>query len=225
MASIDAVLLDIEGTLSSQSYVSKTLFPFSRARLPGYVAAHADDPAVRQILADTAALAEHGEDPVAALIRWIDEDRKAAPLKAIQGRIWDEGYATGALHGQIFPDSLAALRRWQAEGMPRHIFSSGSARAQIQFYRNCQEGDLSKLFDGHFDLTVGPKVEPASYIAIADKLAVPPARLRFFSDNPRELVAAEAAGVQVIQVIREDTAPDPRFVQVYSFDEAPVWKD
>jgi enolase-phosphatase E1 len=221
----EAVLLDIEGTLSSQSYVAKTLFPFSRERLPGYVAAHADDPVVRQILADTEALADAGENPVATLIRWIDEDRKAAPLKAIQGRIWDEGYSNGTLHGQIFPDSLVALRRWQAAGVPRHIFSSGSVRAQIQFYRNCREGDLSTLFDGHFDLTVGPKVEPASYLAIAEKLAVPPARLRFFSDNPRELVAAEAAGLQVIQVIREDTAPDPRFVQVHSFDEAPVWDD
>jgi len=83
MTSIDAVLLDIEGTLSSQSYVASTLFPFSRRRIPGFVAKHIDVPAVQQVLADTAALAEPGEDPVTALIRWIDEDRKAAPLKTI----------------------------------------------------------------------------------------------------------------------------------------------
>jgi enolase-phosphatase E1 len=225
VASIDAVLLDIEGTLSSQSYVAKTLFPFSRARLPGYVAEHADDAGVRQILTDTSALAQPGEAPVAALIRWIDEDRKAAPLKTLQGLVWDEGYSSGALRGHIFPDSVAALRRWQAMGVPRHIFSSGSARAQVQFYRFCEAGDLRELFDGHFDLTVGPKVEPASYTTIAETLGIPPSRLRFFSDNPRELVAAQAAGLQVIQVIREDTAADPRFIQVGSFADAPVWAD
>jgi len=225
MPTIDAVLLDIEGTLSSQSYVVTTLFPYARARLPGFVAEHAGDPAVQQALAETRALANEGEAPVAALLRWIDEDRKVGPLKTLQGLIWDEGYATGQLFGQIFPDSLDALRRWQAAGMPRHIFSSGSARAQVQFFRNCREGDLSALFDRHFDLTVGPKVEPESYRKIASALEIRPERLRFFSDNPRELAAAEAAGLQTVQVIREDTTPDPRFVQILSFAEAPVWAD
>jgi enolase-phosphatase E1 len=225
MPRIDAVLLDIEGTLSSQSYVVTTLFPFSRARLPGYVAEHAADPTVQQVLAEAAALANPGEAPVEALLRWIDEDRKVGPLKTIQGLIWDEGYATGRLFGQIFPDSLDALRRWQAAGMPRHIYSSGSARAQVQFYRNCREGDLSRLFDGHFDLTVGPKVEAESYRKIAGALAVAPQRLRFFSDNPRELAAAAEAGLQVVHVIREDTQPDPRFVAIRSFAEPPAWAD
>ncbi len=225
MKTIDAVLLDIEGTMSSQSYVANTLFPFSRARIPGFVEEHAADPRVRRLLDETRALAEPGEDPVAALIRWIDEDRKAGPLKTIQGMVWDDGYATGQLVGQVFPDTLSALRRWRAEGVARHIFSSASARAQAQFFRHCREGDLRELFDRHFDLTIGPKVEADSYRRIAAELALAPTRLRFFSDNPRELAAAEAAGMQVAQVIREDTQPDPRFVRVHGFDEAPVWAD
>jgi enolase-phosphatase E1 len=225
MASIDAVLLDIEGTLSSQSYVATTLFPFSRRRIPGYLARHAGEPAVQQIVSETRAEAAPGEDPVATLLRWIDEDRKAAPLKTLQGLVWDEGFATGLLYGHIFPDSLAALRRWQAAGVPRHIYSSGSVHAQAQFFGHCIDGDLRGLFDRHFDLAVGPKIEPASYSAIAAELQVRPERLRFFSDNPRELAAAAAVGLQVLQVIRETTPPDPRFVQVRSFDEAPVWAE
>ena len=225
MPSIDAVLLDIEGTLSSQSYVAGTLFPFSRARLPGYVAEHADDPAVRQVLAETRALAGPDEEPVAALLRWIDEDRKLGPLKTIQGMIWDEGYAGGKIFGHIFPDALAALRRWQAAGMPRHIYSSGSVRAQTQFFRHSRDGDLRDLFDGHFDLTIGPKLEAESYRKVAAALQIRPERLRFFSDNPRELAAAAEAGAQVLQVIREDTAADPRFAQIHSFAEAPAWAD
>jgi enolase-phosphatase E1 len=225
MPTIDAVLLDIEGTLSSLSYVAGTLFPYSRDRIPGFVAEHAADPAVQRALAETAALAGPGEAPVAALLRWIDEDRKAAPLKTLQGMVWDEGYATGKLFGQIYPDALAALRRWQAAGILRHIYSSGSARAQVQFFAHCREGDLRSLFDRHFDLSVGPKVEAASYRAIAAALHAAPERLRFFSDNPRELAAAAEAGLQVIHVVREETKPDPRFVPVNSFDEAPVWAD
>jgi enolase-phosphatase E1 len=217
MPDVDAVLLDIEGTISSQSFVVANLFAYSRRRMAEFVAAHAGEPDVAQILADARALAEPGEDPVTALVRWIDEDRKAAPLKSIQGLIWEEGYEEGALRGHIFPDALEVLTRWHAAGIPLHIFSSGSEQCQVGFFRRVPEGDLRHLFTRHFDLRIGPKVETASYEKIAAALGLAPSRLLFFSDNPRELAAARAAGLPVVQVLREDTRPDPRFRQIHSF--------
>ena len=41
-ALVRAVLLDIEGTTSSLSFVKEELFPYARARLPSYVAEHAE---------------------------------------------------------------------------------------------------------------------------------------------------------------------------------------
>ena len=217
MASYDAVLLDIEGTISSQSYVVGTLFGYARARLPEFVAVHAQDPQVAQALADTRAAAEG--DPVATLLRWIDEDRKIAPLKTLQGLIWDEGYASGALHGDIFPDALAALRRWRDAGVPRHVYSSGSVRGQTQFFAHSRDGDLRPLFDQHFDLATGPKTESDSYRVISRAIGHAPDRVLFLSDNPRELVAAEAAGMQVVHVVREATPLDDRFRHIGDFGE------
>ena len=66
------------------------------------------------ILAEVAA-AEPG-DPVATLTRWIDEDRKATPLKTLQGMIWADGYREGAFTGHVYADAVAGLRRWHAAG-------------------------------------------------------------------------------------------------------------
>lgn len=84
---IRAVLTDIEGTTSSIAFVTETLFPYARARLRDYVAAHPET-------ADGV--------PVETLERWIDEDRKEPVLKAIQGLIWREGYERGELKGHIY---------------------------------------------------------------------------------------------------------------------------
>ena len=52
------ILTDIEGTTSSISFVKDVLFPYARERLPAFIAAHGDEPRVRELLDQVAA--EHG---------------------------------------------------------------------------------------------------------------------------------------------------------------------
>lgn len=214
-----AILLDIEGTTSSISFVADILFPYARRHLPGFVKAHAADPAVLQALADTCALAGNDADPIATLIGWIDEDRKAAPLKSLQGLIWAKGYESGELQGHIYDDALAGMRAWKAAGIPLYIYSSGSVQAQVQLFEHNMGGDLRSLFRGHFDLATGPKIEAASYSKIAAAIQQQPGAILFLSDNPKELEAARAAGLRVIHVVREKTVPDARFPIARSFAE------
>jgi len=219
----DVVLLDIEGTIASQPYVTAVLYSYLRDNLPCYVAARRDDPVVQEILRDTQALAGDDRDPVETLLGWLAEDRKAPPLKKIQGMVWVDGFETGRLKGHMYDDALAALKRWHAAGVPLWIFSSGSVLSQTLFFANqpVPTGDIRFLFSGHFDTDVGAKVETPSYGRIAAAIGVAPERLLFFSDNPRELVAAAAAGLPVVHVVRaeEGTASDPRFPEIASFAE------
>lgn len=216
----DVVLLDIEGTISSQPFVTAELYSFLRDNLPGFVASHRGDPVVEAILADTLALAGGDGDPVAILLGWLAEDRKAPPLKKIQGMVWVAGFEAGRLKGHIYADALGALGRWHAAGVPMWVFSSGSVLSQTLFFANIPSGDLRPFFRGHFDTDLGAKVETASYSKIAAAIGVEPAKLLFFSDNPRELTAATAAGLPVVHVVRaeEGTASDPRFPEIASFD-------
>ncbi len=212
-----AILVDIEGTISSLPHVVTTHYPYTRRHIADYLAQHADEPAIRDALAETRALAGPGVAPLDALYRWIDEDAKAPPLKFLQGLVWVKGYENGELAGHVYEDALEALRRWRAEGMPVHVFSSGSVQCQVQFFRHCPEGDLRSLFDRHFDTGVGAKVEPKSYVAIAAALDMPTRDILFFSDNPRELEAASSVGVRVVQALREGAEADGRFPAIDSF--------
>lgn len=190
-----AILLDIEGTTSSISFVADELFPYARKHLADYIAAHPEEVAPL--------LAEIPGDPVATLTRWIDEDRKATPLKTLQGLIWAQGYADGELSGHVYPDTPEALRRWVKMGLAVHIYSSGSIAAQKLIFGNSVAGDLTPLLSGYFDTNTGPKREAESYRRIAAALALPPAEILFLTDVQAEADAARAAGMRALLIARE----------------------
>jgi len=207
---IRAVLTDIEGTTSSLSFVADVLFPYARARLDAYCAAHPAETA--PILAEVVAM-EPG-DPIATLTRWIDEDVKATPLKTLQGMIWDGGFRDGAFQGHIYADALEALRRWHAAGIALYIFSSGSVAAQKLLFGFSEAGDLTALLSGYFDTTTGPKREASSYRTIAGSIGLPPADILFLSDVAGETDAAKAAGLRALLIDRDGGAAD-----IHSFAE------
>ncbi|MEP7008379.1 MAG: acireductone synthase [Sphingomonas bacterium] len=199
-----AILTDIEGTTSSIAFVAETLFPYARERLPAFVAAHPDEAA--PILAEVVAM-EPG-DPVATLTRWIDEDRKATPLKTLQGMIWADGYRERAFTGHIYPDAVAALRRWREAGIGLYVFSSGSVAAQKLLFGHSDAGNLTALFSGYFDTTTGPKREAASYQAIANAIGLPANEILFLSDTPEEIAAAREAGLSALLIDRDGGTGD-----------------
>jgi len=136
----------------------------------------------------------------------MDRDRKSTALKSLQGKIWKAGFESGELKGTVFPDVPLAFERWAAQAKIA-IYSSGSVDAQKLFFRHSSHGDLTPLISGYFDTRTGPKLEPASYAAIAAEMGVEPDEALFFSDVVGELDAAREAGLQTRLVIREGNAP------------------
>ncbi len=219
MANIRAVLTDIEGTTTPIAFVRDTLFPFARERLPGFLTVHGGEPAVAALVADTRSIAP-GEEPLAALLGWMATDAKVTPLKALQGLIWDEGYQQGLLRGQLYPDVAPALRQLHRSGLKLYVYSSGSAHAQRLIFGHSVDGDLTPLFGGFFDTTIGGKRNVASYHAIAAETGHQAAEILFLSDVAEELEAARAAGFATMQLVREadGTVPASGFEQADTFD-------
>ena len=225
-----AVLVDIEGTTSTIAFVHEVLFPYADEHLDAYVAAHREEPGVAQALLDAAQLA--GLEPdvddatvLAHLHAWIAEDRKATPLKTLQGLIWAEGYAENGLRGHVYPDAAAGLRRWHAAGLRLYVYSSGSVEAQRVLFANSVHGDLTPLFSGNFDTTVGSKRASASYSVIADVIGLAPLDVVFLSDVDAELDAARKAGMQTVRLLRPaDTAEGATttHASAVSFDELDI---
>jgi enolase-phosphatase E1 len=204
-----AVLIDIEGTVGSISFVKEVLFPFARRRLRDFVLRNAGRAEVAAKLAAVAAEtgAADTDAAIEVLERWSDEDRKATPLNALQGMIWAGGYASGELVAHLYDDAVRALRRWSARGLPVHVYSSGSIEAQRLYFEHTAAGDLRPLLAGHFDTTTGPKQASGSYRRIAAAIGVASESLNFFSDIATELLAARDAGMGAVQLLRDQQPP------------------
>ncbi len=223
------IVVDIEGTTSAARHVYDVLFPYARAHLRDWLDRHGSEPETDSAVAEVAA--GLGCDPddldavTAQLVTWIDDDVKAAPLKTLQGLIWQEGYARGELTSHMFDDVPPALRSWQESGLTLAIYSSGSVAAQQALVAHAPQGDLRPLFSHYFDITTaGPKREPSSYRRIAEALGIAPGDLLFLSDTQAELDAAREAGWQVVGLRRtgEEQATAASDPTVGSFTEIPA---
>ena len=216
-----ALLLDIEGTTTPIDFVYGTLFPFARARVEQFLResserddVQADIEALRQEHTAEALQAAglppwRDDSPEASIVsavsyvNWLMErDRKSTALKSLQGKIWEEGYRSGQLRGQVYADVAPALARWRRQGKAIGIFSSGSILAQKLLFGNSTAGDLTPYIDFHFDTSTGPKQEGESYRRIAAGMNLSPAQVLFLSDVLAELEAARCAGMETALCVR-----------------------
>ncbi len=228
MGDLRAIILDIEGTTTPISFVNETLFPYARRKLRTYLEAYRSTPEGLALLARLrqqrdADACDHADvppwvdatlearyDSVASYVGWLmDRDRKSPPLKDLQGRIWEEGYRTGELVGEVFADVGPALARWHQQRLLVGVFSSGSVLAQRLLFRHSTAGDLSGFLRWHFDTTTGAKTEADSYCRISRTVGIQPADILFVSDIVRELDAARQAGWMTALSIRPGNAPTP----------------
>ena len=227
MDQIRGILLDIEGTTTPIAFVHEVLFSYARAHARDFLRNNQDSDEVR---ADIALLREeHAADvsnnlqppeSIADYIDWlIDRDRKSTGLKALQGKIWRQGYLDGSLKSQVFADVAPALERWHAAGVRISIFSSGSVLAQQLLFAHTDAGDLTKFIDGYFDTNVGKKGEAESYRKIAAALDLKPSKILFISDVVAELEAAQEARMKTLLSIRPGNSPQEWPQVIRSFDE------
>lgn len=236
-----AILLDIEGTTTPVEFVYQTLFPFARRHVRQFLGAHQHDEGVHADIARlrTEHAAEVSEAPRPAVWRaatpeeelesavayahWLMErDRKSTGLKALQGKIWEAGYRSGELLGEVYADVPRAFARWKEQGKTLAIFSSGSVLAQRLLFAHTNAGDLTGSLSAYFDTTTGAKQEAESYRRIAAALAFQPTELLFLSDVAAELDAARLAGLRTALCVRSAAAPPPSVHPVIrTFDELP----
>jgi len=224
-----AILLDIEGTTSSISFVHDVMFSYVRRELDRYLAQHWNDPAMLEArdaiardagqpsFADWVAPLDFPRDEALRgqrlvrdeVHRLMDGDAKATGLKLLQGMIWEDGFQSGELQAHLYDDVLPAIKQWRLAGINVRIYSSGSVQAQKLFFGHTIHGDLLPLLSGHYDTTTGPKREAESYRQIAVDMSLSPSEILFLSDIVAELGAAREAGMQTGLLVRPGNAEAP----------------
>lgn len=224
------ILLDIEGTTTPIAFVYDVLFPFARKRLE-QACANPSHPEIKKALdllreewsAEPDSVREEvGEfgNGSAYTAHLMDRDRKSTGLKKLQGILWEEGYRSGELKGEVFEDVPRAFHRWTEQGIRIRIYSSGSILAQKLLFGHSNHGDLTVHLEDYHDTTTGPKKDSESYARIAEAFELPPSEILFLSDNLDELGAASRAGMQTALAVRPGNPPltDPPFRTVRDFD-------
>jgi len=211
-----AVLLDIEGTTTSISFVFDVLFPYAAKAIPDFLRSQAARPEVAEtitLIRKDALPAEGTLDAVAGALaivqRQMAGDVKATGLKQLQGLVWQHGYENGQIKGQVFSDVPDRFAAWKAVNRPVAIYSSGSRLAQQLLFRHSIAGDLTGGLSGYYDTLSGPKRESASYTAIAKAWGIAPPDIVFCTDQPAEADAARGAGFQTAIIMRPGNAPMP----------------
>ena len=213
---MNAVLLDIEGTTTSISFVFDVLFPFAAKAIPDFLRQHAARPdmaATITLILKDALSSELGQTPdanaLAVVQRQMAGDLKATGLKQLQGLVWQYGYENGQIKGHIFADVPERFSNWRNTNRPVAIYSSGSRLAQQLLFRHSIAGDLTSGIAGYYDTTSGPKREAASYQAIATAWGIPAKDITFCTDQPAEADAALTAGMRTAVIMRPGNAPLP----------------
>lgn len=226
------LLLDIEGTTTSISFVKDVLFPFVLENLDEHVSKMDADALVESVTAlrmDVEALDTNHPSRVQMADAFLDfdmadlvavrssiiehvkalmaHDVKATGLKALQGKMWKAGYNSGELVGHLYSDFIPMLQWCKSNDVKVCIYSSGSIGAQKLLFGHTSEGDITSYFDAHFDTTSGSKRESTSYGTIASKLGVKPNEVIFVTDLEAEARAARDGGMTAVMAVRPGNAP------------------
>lgn len=223
-----AVLLDIEGTVCSISFVHDKLFPYALAVMPAFIRENWDAEFFRPYRDAFPAEAQESPEALEGYIRNATaKDLKIACLKSLQGLLWETGYKSGDIKSPVYPDVLPAIKQWIAAGVRVIIYSSGSVAAQKLLFAHTdgEETDITKYLEGYYDtVNAGPKQEAQSYKKIAESEGLEPKEWLFLSDNLKEIDAAKQAGMDAIILVRPGNAPLPEQAKdkhrvIHDFDE------
>ncbi len=237
---ISTILLDIEGTTTPVEFVYQTLFPYAIRKLEPFLRQHLREPDIKSLIRHLQLQHRTDEQQGLKPSHWVDGDEEAmlrscveyclwltakdskfTALKSLQGKIWQDGYASGELHGQVYRDVPPAFDRWRRQNREICIYSSGSVLAQQLLFRSISSGDLTRQITAFFDTSVGPKTEINSYRKIADFLLREPRDFVFVSDAVKEVEAAQDSGMQAILCGRNlsTTHLAKQTKVIHSFDE------
>ena len=203
------ILTDIEGTTTSVSFVYEILFPYFRNNIEK-LKDFQQLGEVHEAFEQTIEIAKSEgnqlvttDQIIEQLLKWSLEDKKITPLKTLQGILWEEGYKSGEIKGHVYSDVATNLRLWKNQGIDLGVFSSGSVAAQKLIFGFSEQGDLAPLFSAYFDTKTGGKRESETYSKISQAIKIEPSSIMFLSDIREELEAADQAGFQTIQLVRE----------------------
>ncbi|MEX1162950.1 MAG: HAD family phosphatase [Nitriliruptor sp.] len=122
-------------------------------------------------------------------------------VDSFRAELREQAGATFDAELRLFPDVVATLRAFVAEGVPVAVASS-STRSHVSRCLDREDlRDLVTAIVGADDVE-DHKPDPAPYLAAAAALGVPASRCTAVEDTPIGLASARAAGTYTVAIVR-----------------------
>lgn len=221
--SVRALLIDIEGTISSPAFSKNILCPYAEEHFREYVSSHLSDPEVYKAFQQARKITGRPFGNVDSVLKtleaWFREGKKCAPLSLLLTKVWEQGYTHGDIQGHLYRDAYLALRAWRMRAIPLYVYSSQCEAEQRLLLFHSMYGNLASYFEQFFDPSIGKKTERSSYLAAAEAMGLEPSQILFLSDSRAELKAAESAGMQVLMICRDGAIACPSLRSAASFED------
>ncbi len=125
---IRAIVVDTAGTTTDLNFIEDVLFPYSAKALPAFLEQNQHNVLVDNCICDVQDIALEPDASLARvteiLQQWIKEDRKATPLKTLQGLIWKQGYAATSMRDLEKATNLSTGSIYNSFGSKEKLFET-----------------------------------------------------------------------------------------------------
>ncbi|GFS46280.1 enolase-phosphatase E1 [Trichonephila inaurata madagascariensis] len=224
-----AIILDIEGTITSIDFIREIVFPYAESHLEDFIMNNWKEVREIGLLLQQQSVDSKGNsgdviplpqvpsteniDEIQnfqrALVSYVKQrmnaNRNDPSMKKIQGLVLRNAFRSGDIIAEIYPDAVKALETWSLENKQVFTYSTGIRDVQIEFFKNTNFGNKAQFIKAFFDTSIGSKLEIEGYKFICDFAKVDPSEVVFFSDRPLEIAAAKKCGLRAIVVPHKPT--------------------
>jgi enolase-phosphatase E1 len=220
------VLVTVMGTAVPSRYEQDVLLPYAQQHFVGWLDDNKYEHRTIELLESLHQEGFIEENSAESLIARVQADPDIlqgaqGPFRKLVHKVWENGYLEGDIAGEVFVDAWTIMHEWGEAGMPVYSYGRGLVSDRRLIFKHSIFGDLSSLFKGHFDPTIGDLSSPDSFLAIADKIKVSPLFCTCIATTTATLQAAQDAGMDGILLNRAgtDENKDASYPIVKSFDE------
>ena len=169
------VLVTVMGTAVPDHFEQDVLLPYAHEHFVGWL----DD---NKYESRTIELVEHlhqegfiAEDNAEALIALVQKDpdiidTASGDFRKLVHKVWETGYQEEDILGDVYEDAWQAMHEWGKSGIDVYSYGRGLVSERRMIFKHSIFGDLSSLFKGHFDRTIGDLSSADSFIEICKKI-------------------------------------------------------
>lgn len=210
-----AILFDLTGTATRESFVGKVLMPYFRANAKSYLEQNwakcraevealasvaKQDPESPQV--DPCGGQSEQVESIAAYLRYCEQrGRESKALAKLRLQVWFHGYDSGALSTPLYPDVAVNLRKWHERDIRLFLLSNGWAEATRKFMCRTSDGDLNPLISRHFDTSTGSLTSVDTYRKVASEIGEQPEDVLFLTKCADQARVARQCGITPVLVL------------------------